>query len=80
MLPVLKFLTNYGCHLYFLNIKYRTIPNETIKGSVHFYMINRLDQWFSPGTPASATTKSGHHDIAEILLKVAFKHQNSNSN
>jgi hypothetical protein len=25
--------------------------------------------WFSPDTPASSTTKTGHHDIAEILLK-----------
>jgi hypothetical protein len=24
------------------------------------------------GTPASSTTKSGRHDIAEILLKVAL--------
>jgi hypothetical protein len=30
------------------------------------------------GTPASSTTKTGRHDIAEILLKVALKHQNSN--
>jgi hypothetical protein len=29
-------------------------------------------QWFSPGTPASSTTKTGHHDIAEILLKVTL--------
>jgi hypothetical protein len=29
--------------------------------------------WFSPGTPASSTTKTGHHDIAEMLLKVALK-------
>jgi hypothetical protein len=28
--------------------------------------------WFSPGTPASSTTKTGHHDIAEILLKVTL--------
>jgi hypothetical protein len=27
---------------------------------------------FSPGTPASSITKTGHHDIAEILLKVAL--------
>jgi hypothetical protein len=27
--------------------------------------------------PASSTTKTGRHDIAEILLKVALKHQNS---
>jgi len=33
-------------------------------------------RWFSPGTPASSTTKTGRHDIAEILLKVALKHQN----
>jgi hypothetical protein len=28
--------------------------------------------WFSPGTPASSTTKTGRHDIAEILLKVVL--------
>ena len=28
--------------------------------------------WFSPGTPASSTTKTGRHDITEILLKVAL--------
>jgi hypothetical protein len=27
---------------------------------------------FSPGTPASSTTKTDRHDIAEILLKVAL--------
>jgi hypothetical protein len=31
-------------------------------------------RWFSP---ASSTTKTGRHDIAEILLKVALKHQKS---
>jgi hypothetical protein len=29
-------------------------------------------QWFSPGTPASSTTKTDRHDIAEILLKLAL--------
>jgi hypothetical protein len=29
-------------------------------------------RWFSPGTPASSTTKTGRHDIAEILPKVAL--------
>jgi len=37
-------------------------------------------RWFSPGTPASSTTKTDRHDIAEILLKVALKHQKSNQN
>jgi hypothetical protein len=29
-------------------------------------------RWFSSGTSASSTTKTGRHDIAEILLKVAL--------
>jgi hypothetical protein len=32
-------------------------------------------QWFSPDTPASSSTKTGSHDIDEILLKVALKQQ-----
>ena len=28
--------------------------------------------WLSPGTPISFTNKTDHHDIAEILLKVAL--------
>jgi hypothetical protein len=31
---------------------------------------------FSQGTPASSNTKTGHHDIAEILLKVVLNTQN----
>ena len=31
-------------------------------------------------TPASSTTKTGPHDIAEILLKVALKHQQFKKN
>jgi hypothetical protein len=34
-------------------------------------------RWFSPDTPDSSTTKTGRHDIAEILLKVALKHKKS---
>ena len=42
------------------------------------YQLLAHGRWFSPGTPASLTTKTGRHDIAEILLKVALKHQKSN--
>jgi hypothetical protein len=35
-------------------------------------------RWFSPGTPASSSTKTGHHDITEILLKVALNAKNQN--
>jgi hypothetical protein len=46
------------------------------------YQLLAHDRWFSPGTPASSTTKTGHHDIAEILLKVALdiKNQINKSN
>ena len=37
------------------------------------YQLLAQGRWFSP---ASSTTKIGRHDIAEILLKVALKHQN----
>ena len=33
---------------------------------------------FSPGTPASSTTKTGRHDIAEIFAESGVKHQKSN--
>jgi len=36
------------------------------------YQLLAYDRWFSP---TSSTTKTGRHDIAEILLKVALKHQ-----
>jgi hypothetical protein len=41
------------------------------------YQLLAHDRWFSLGTPASTTTKTGRHDIAEILLKVALKHKKS---
>jgi hypothetical protein len=36
------------------------------------YQLLAHGRWFSPGTPASSTTKTGRHDIAEILLKVVL--------
>jgi hypothetical protein len=36
------------------------------------YQLLAHGRWFSP---TSSTTKTGRHDIAEILLKVALKHQ-----
>jgi hypothetical protein len=40
------------------------------------YQLLAHGRWFSPGTPASSTTKIGRHDIAEILLKVALNTTN----
>jgi hypothetical protein len=39
---------------------------------------NVINRWFSLGTPASSTTKTGLHEIAEILLKVALNTKNPN--
>jgi hypothetical protein len=38
------------------------------------YQLFDNGRWFSPGTPSSSATKTGRHDIAEILVKVALKH------
>ena len=40
------------------------------------YQLLAHGRWFSPGTPASSTTKTGPHDIAEILLNVALNTKN----
>jgi hypothetical protein len=40
------------------------------------YQLLAHGQWFSPGTPAASTTKTGLHDIAEILLKVGLNTKN----
>jgi hypothetical protein len=36
-------------------------------------------RWFSPGTPASSTTKTGRHDMAEILQKMVLNTINQSS-
>ena len=36
------------------------------------YQLLAHGRWFFPGIPASSTIKTGRHDIAEILLKVAL--------
>ena len=40
------------------------------------YQLLTHSWWFSPGTPASSTTKTDRHDIAEILLEVALNTKN----
>ena len=43
------------------------------------YQLLAHGRWFSPGTPAFSTTKTGRHDIAEILLKVALNTKNQSN-
>ena len=42
---------------------------------IEVYQLLAHGRWFSLGSPASSTNKTGLHDIAEILLKVAFTNQ-----
>jgi hypothetical protein len=44
--------------------------------SDNVYQLLAHGRWISPGTPASSTTNTGRHDIAEILLKVALNTNN----
>ena len=44
------------------------------------YQLLAQGRWFSLGTPASSKTKTGRHDIADILLKVALNTEIQNSN
>ena len=44
------------------------------------YQLFAHSRWFSLDTPASSTTKTGHHDIAEILLKVLLNTNNQSIN
>jgi hypothetical protein len=54
------------------------LPQVTDSDKV--YQLLAHGRWFSPGTPASSTTKTDRHDIAEILLKVALNTINKSIN
>ena len=55
-------------------VNYKKGCTQTAAASDKVYQLLAHGWWFSPGTPASFTTKTGHHvDIAEILLKVVLK-------
>jgi hypothetical protein len=43
------------------------------------YHLLAYGRWFSPGTPSSSTTKTGRHDIAEIVLKMALNTKNQSN-
>jgi hypothetical protein len=44
--------------------------------TINVYQFLAHGWWFSPGISASSTIKTDHHDIAEILLKVALNTNN----
>ena len=46
--------------------------DSTSRASDKVYQLLVHSRWFSPGIPASSTTKTGRHDIAEMLLNMAL--------
>ena len=58
----------------FVNDKKRCTRHAAASDKV--YQLLAHGRWFSPGIPASSTTKICRHDIAEILLKVALSTKN----
>jgi hypothetical protein len=61
-------------------VNYKKGCTRLAAASDKVYQLLAHGRWFSPGTPASSTTKTGRHDIAEILLKVALKTKNQSFN
>jgi hypothetical protein len=60
-------------------INYKKGCTQLATASDKVYQLLSHGRWFSPGSLASSTTKTGRHDIAKILLKVVLKHQKSKS-
>jgi hypothetical protein len=58
-------------------VNYKKGCTRLAAASDKVYQLLAHGRWFSPGTPVSSTTKTGRHDITEILLKVTLKHQKS---
>jgi len=58
-------------------VNYKKGCTRLTTASVKVYQLLAHGRWFSP---ASSTAKTGRHDIAEILLKVALNTKKIKSN
>jgi len=50
-------------------VNYKKRCTRLAAASDKVYQLLAQGQWFSPGTPASSTTTTGRHDIAESCVK-----------
>jgi hypothetical protein len=65
--PITAWVRSRLCKLHYNNVCTRlAAPRDKV------YQLLAHSRWFSPGTPSSSITKTGRHDIVEILLKVAL--------
>jgi hypothetical protein len=51
---------------------FKIVSGDAVHQVIKLKQLLAHGRCFSPGTSASSTTKTGHHDIVEILLKVAL--------
>jgi hypothetical protein len=58
-------------------VNYKKGCTRLAAASDKVYQFLAHGRWFSPGTLASSTIKTGRHHIAEILLKSGGEHQKS---
>ena len=70
MKVILERVVHTKIDIYFFNTDYLAAASDKV------YQLLAHGRWFSPGTPAFSTNKTGRHDIAEILLKVALNSKN----
>jgi hypothetical protein len=61
-------------------VNYKKVCTRLAAASDKVYQLLTHGRWISLGTLASSTTKTGRHDIAEILLKVALSTINQSNN
>jgi hypothetical protein len=64
------------CGFFFGFVNYKKGCTRLAAASDKVYQLLAHGRWLSLGTLASSTTKTGHHNIAEILLKVALSTKN----
>ena len=61
-------------------VNYKKMVTRLAAISDKVYQLLAHGRWLSPGTPDSSITKTGRHDIAEILLKKTLNTINQNKN
>ena len=69
-------LSSIRCGFAFGFVNYKDRCTRLAAARDKVYQLLAHGRWFSPGTPASSTTKPGHHDIGEILLIVVLNTNN----
>jgi hypothetical protein len=76
MRGVSSFFISAHFHIRLFYVNYKKRCTRLAAASDKVYQLLAHGRWFSPGTSASSTTKTGRHDIAEILLKVELNTKN----